>query len=84
MRNKSINLRNHLFEALERLQNDELTPEELQQEIQRSQAVSDVANSIINLAKAEIAFHRATASLGKTTEQQPFFQPTNELGDGKR
>ena len=46
-RNKLTDLNNHLFEQLERL-NDELTPEELEFEIKRSKALSDIARNIID------------------------------------
>jgi hypothetical protein len=47
MRNKLEDLNNHLFEALERLNDDELTGEELEKEIKRAKTVSSVAHAII-------------------------------------
>jgi hypothetical protein len=47
MRNKLMDLNNHLFEQLERLNDDELAPEELEKEIKRSKAISNVAKNII-------------------------------------
>ena len=40
MRNTLTDLNNYLFETLERLTDDELTEEQLQKEITRSEAVS--------------------------------------------
>ena len=40
-------LNGYLFEQMERLNNDELTGEALQEEINRSRAIGDVAKSII-------------------------------------
>ena len=47
MMNTTKDLNNILFEQLERLQDDELSDEDLQKEIKRSKAVSDVATQII-------------------------------------
>lgn len=50
VRNTLGDLNNHLFEQLERLNDDDLTGEELKQEIQRSNAISNVAKQIIGNA----------------------------------
>lgn len=46
-RTNLTDLNEYLFEALDRLTNDNLTDEELEKEIQRSKAVTDVADTII-------------------------------------
>lgn len=48
MRNTLTDLNNYLFEALERLIDDELDEEEMQKEIARSRAVTSVAETIIH------------------------------------
>ncbi|MBE7361277.1 hypothetical protein INS20_00790 [Staphylococcus haemolyticus] len=48
MKNTLSDLNNHLFEQLERLNDEDLTGEDLQQELQRSKAVSSIAQNIIN------------------------------------
>ena len=51
MKNKLTDLRNHLFETIERLKDDEKP-----MEIDRAKAISEVAQTIINSAKVEVAF----------------------------
>lgn len=51
MRNTLEDLNNHLFEALERLNDDELTDEALDREIKRAEGMSKVAGQIIQNAE---------------------------------
>ncbi|CNE39141.1 TPA: hypothetical protein ACGWKD_000478 [Streptococcus agalactiae] len=46
--NKLSDLNNHLFAALERLGDEDLTNEQLQQEVERSKAITLVATKIID------------------------------------
>jgi len=48
MTNKLADLNNYLFEALERVTDDSLSDEELRKEINRSQAVTSIAETIIS------------------------------------
>lgn len=48
MKNTLTDLNNYLFEAIERLNDDELTDEELDKEIKRSEAVQKIAKTIID------------------------------------
>lgn len=71
MKNKMSDLRNHLFSTLEALQ-DQDQPMALD----RAKAIADVAQTLINSAKVEVDFIRATDALsgseffGETSEQQ--------------
>lgn len=67
-RNKINDLRDHLFAALERLDNDELTAEELQKEIEKAEAISGLGNVIINSAKIEVDFMKATGMISTTSD----------------
>ena len=51
MRNTLGDLNNHLFAELERLNNEDLTVEELETEINRAHAIQGVAGSIISNAQ---------------------------------
>lgn len=47
MRNTLSDLNNYLFEALERITDDELTPDELERELNRSEKIVSVAEAVI-------------------------------------
>lgn len=59
MKNKIEDLRNHLFAALEGLADTDKP-----MEVERAKAIADVAQTIINSAKIEVDFIRATNSVG--------------------
>jgi len=69
MKNKIEDVRNHLFAALERLNDEELTGEALQEELARAGQISAVAQVIVQSAKVEVDFLKA---IGKS----------NKLGSG--
>ena len=49
--NTLMALNNHLFEQLERLNDDELSNEELDKEMKRAKAMTDVSSKVIDNAK---------------------------------
>ena len=51
MKNKLTDLNNHLFEALERINSDDLKGDDLRDELARSRAVSNVSREIIHNAR---------------------------------
>lgn len=66
MKNKISDLRDHMFAALERLGNEDLTPDELKAEIERSKAVSNIGHVIVESAKAQIMAARFTGDIEDT------------------
>ncbi|MDO5776629.1 MAG: hypothetical protein Q4P22_08410 [Eubacteriales bacterium] len=68
MKNTLSDLNNHLFEALERLNDDDLTDEQLEKEIRRAESMGKVAGRIIE--NGELAFktmkHMAEYGTGET------------------
>ena len=65
MRNTLTDLNNYLFESLERLLDDSLTPEQMDMEISRSRAVTDVAEAIIHSGELELKATKLRTEYGK-------------------
>lgn len=53
-KNKLTDLNDHLFAQLERLGDEDLTQDELDQEMQRAKAINGVAKNIIDNAKVAL------------------------------
>lgn len=58
MKNTLSDLNNHLFEQLERLNNDDLKGESLKDEIHRAKAIAGIATQIVNGAKTKVDAYR--------------------------
>lgn len=58
MKNKLADLNNHLFAQLERLSDEDLTPEQIEQEAKRGEAIVALADQIIR--NADLTFKAAT------------------------
>lgn len=59
-RNKINDLRDHLFAELERLENEDLTQEELEQELKRAKGIKSIADTLIDSARVEIDYLKYT------------------------
>ncbi len=78
MKNKIQDLRNHLFEQMERLNNDELSPEELTKEISRAQAMSELGKVIVESAKTQVI---AQKLIGKNNSLPNITEDAEEFVD---
>lgn len=68
MKNKISDLRDHLFESIERLKDGDM-------DVPTAKAISDVAQTIINSAKLELQFEEQTQQLAAPLRQ---FMPSGE------
>lgn len=60
MKNTLSDLNNHLFAQLERLNEEDLTPEQISKEVERSKAISGIAKNIIDNARTALDAARFT------------------------
>lgn len=65
MKNTLTDLNNYLFEAIERLNDDSLSDEQLDREIKRSEAVQKVASTIISNADLALKAKKHMDEYGK-------------------
>ena len=78
MKNKLSDLNDHLFVALERLNDEDLTPDQLDKEIDRAKAIGCVASTI--LANQAIILKSAMASANVLDAD---FKNPLMIGDGR-
>lgn len=67
-RNKLSDLRDHMFAALERIDDDQLTPEQLKNEIDKAKSIAMVGSVIINSAKVEVDYIKVTGMIEAESE----------------
>ena len=66
MKNKMEDLRNHVFAQLERLADEEKmkNPIALEREVKKAKAIQELAQVLVNSAKVEVDFIKATENKG--------------------
>ncbi|MCG1271868.1 hypothetical protein K4U71_05695 [Staphylococcus epidermidis] len=57
-KNTLSDLNNHLFAQIERLSDEELKGEELQEELERSKAISDIARNVVSNGNLILQAHK--------------------------
>jgi len=88
MKNKMSDLKNHLFAALERLNDENLTDEQIKSEIARSQAVAEIGKVIVDGAKTSLLHAKLTGKIDKMSddfEEEPkrIDRPPAEYSNGR-
>lgn len=73
MKNKLTDLNDHLFAQLERLSDESLTPEQIEKEVTRAQAVVQVADCIVSNATVQLKAVQLAAEHGGFVKV-PFMQ----------
>lgn len=68
MKNTLGDLNNHLFAQLEKLGDDDLTGEELESELKRTDAICDISEQIIK--NGELQYKAICNAFGKYTEKR--------------
>lgn len=71
MKNKLTDLNNHLFSQLERLNDEEMSEEELNSEIKKAKAISDIADKIINNASLSLQAEKLKFEIGSDRVTMP-------------
>lgn len=71
MRNKLSDLNNHLFEQLERLNDEDLSPDELKQEISRGKTIATLGKVIVDNANLVLDAKRYIDDLDLEKNEMP-------------
>lgn len=81
MKNKFIDLNNHLFSALERISDEELKGKELREELNRAQHISNLARQIVGNANIVLKAKKLVLQHGNsgTAKLPEFFEETPKL-----
>mgnify|MGYP000312515434 CR=1 FL=1 len=80
MKNTLSDLNNHLFSQLERLGDEDLKPEDLEKEIERSKAITDVSKSITGNASLQLNALKLKAEYQGLKQDE---MPSNLIGGAK-
>lgn len=81
MKNKLTDLNNYLFEQIEKLNDDDLTSEQLQQQITKAETISKISKTIIETASLQLDAIKIAAENGVVQPQS--FQLLLGVKDGK-
>ena len=77
-KNKLVDLNNHLFEELERLNDEALKGEALQEELERAKTMSHIGQTIINNGELALKAQKHFDEYGKANKIPDILQ----IGDG--
>jgi hypothetical protein len=66
MKNKMVDLNNHLFAQLERLAVEDLTPEQIEQEVKRTDAIVSLADQVSRNADLQLKAAKLYAEHGNS------------------
>lgn len=69
MKNKISDLNNHLFAQLERMSDENMTPEQIEQEVKRAEAIVSVADQISRNADLQLKAAKLFAEHGQPVLQ---------------
>lgn len=79
-RNKLTDLNNHLFEQLERLNDEDLTDDQLDREIKRAKSMTEIADAIIENANIALKAEQTRLEYGlKPKEIHPLLANNEQV-----
>lgn len=79
MRNTLTDLNDYLFEAIERVQDDTLAPEDLDNEIKKADTVMKIAGVIINNGKLALDTMKHLNEMGYTNDADDSLAPVPKM-----
>lgn len=79
MSNGLLNLNDHLFAQLDRLANENLSPEEIETEVKRADAIVAISDQVVDNAKVQLTAAKLYAEHGdRILPQLPRIRDTKE------
>lgn len=78
MKNSLTDLHDYLFEQLERISDDELTKKELSQEVERTKAMTSLADTVISNGKLVLDVYKFKDDQINAEGRMPKFLDGNE------
>ena len=78
MQNNLSDLNNHLFSQLELLESDELNEKDLDRELKKAKAISQISSQILNIARLQIAAINTAEECGLCNKDLPALLETRD------
>ena len=78
MQNNLSDLNNHLFSQLELLENGELSEKELDLELKKAKAITQISSQILNVAQLQIAAINTAEKCGLCNKDLPALLATKD------
>lgn len=78
MQNNLSDLNNHLFSQLELLESGELRDKDLDLELKKAKAISQISSQILNIARLQIAAINTAESCGLCNKDMPALIATKD------
>lgn len=78
MQNNLSDLNNHLFSQLELLENGELSEKELDLELKKAKAITQISSQILNVAQLQIAAINTAEKCGLCNKDMPALLETRD------
>ena len=88
MKNNLSDLNNHLFLALETLEDDKMTDKRLEKELKKAQAICSISSQILKVASVQVSAIKTAEQCGLLNKDMPALLATkdsaNEIAGKKK